>query len=610
MKLIYNIEELQDLDDIYYISSLLYDFVEITCLNDSSKKYLVNRLELLDYAVKNVVVSTGHDFDTNDFSTFDAARTLKYLRGVVYCNDSDSVELITLNTFNFTERNLKRCIGEFAPNSVAYYLRAYNNGHERDLETFFSHPMGIVYKIDNSELYIYCGNNYYAYGNQANIRAGKFKIEPLNMDAMVNFDDSISLCNYVDCIASFDNISCYRVKCSNFDKLFINYNSSYSYSKDGKRWGNYLVYDIIDNTYNISQLVRNKFEQFNKEKFNLSSENMNYDKRVDSIRDEYSSGEMLAGLMANFAEGLCNVQKKAIEEARVNDEPKVIRHYKDSIKRYDTASVATDLFTSSASMPVLFDTYISILKNKSSEYIVGLQGSAGVGKNVVIEQAIIDIVKDYGQAYIGVYNCDQSATQMNLTEYINPLTDSVSIGILYEAIIKANELYKVGDDTPVILLLNELTRMRGDNLAQALSFFSASDTVISINGVNYKRTPNLRIFFNGNTDKGSDVSNLINTDTAWGRRMQSYDLTGVLYPDPFVEGKVCYDVLDKVRQYIADGTIKDISSERFEDAVKIAQTALDVWDGDRFPAEAKISLGQLKHDTDRDKDKEIFANVK
>lgn len=251
MEFIYDISDLQGLNDIYYISSLLDDFVEITCLNDESKKYLVNSQALIDYASENVIVPTGTDFDISDFNTFDASKTFNYLRGVVYCNETNSAELITLDKSSFSDCNLVRCLGEFVPISLARYLSAYNSNKERNLSTIFSHPLGIVFGRDDSSLYAYCGQNRYTCGNQANIRNGKFRTNSLDsIVANLNFnlDNDSSLTTYVNSFMLNNDLCYYVVNTGDFNKLIIKYDSKYTYNATGKRWYNYIVYDIDSNT--------------------------------------------------------------------------------------------------------------------------------------------------------------------------------------------------------------------------------------------------------------------------------------------------------------------------------------------------------------------------
>ena len=241
--------------------------------------------------------------------------------------------------------------------------------------------------------------------------------------------------------------------------------------------------------------------------------------------------------------------------AKVDDLSSIIRRYSKSLQFYDKSNIS-ELFKDSNNKDLLYTRLADFLERISFIQPVYLLGSAGVGKNVLEEQLVHRLTEKYG-AYVGSISFDSSITQADTTVATSPLTDKEKWGIYTEAIIKANELWgnrEIPSDltsyTPdcelVIVLGNEFSRQCGDTMAKLLTFLSTRGAEIEIDGKIYYNTPNLILFFNGNTEvNGEAVGSHILQDGAWSSRMFMYELTGIFYLNPRT-GRVETDMYDRI----------------------------------------------------------------
>lgn len=696
-----SVTDLVYLDDIYYISGLWQDIVKIRCLNGQQVYYL-NRNELEDFAKENVIVPTSKDYTT--FSTFSSAKNLKYLRGVVDYpsndEDNDFVELITLGDCikNFGDNpKINRLLGEFIPNSVERYFSAYNNGSIRDFNTILTHPRGIVVgQTDINYLVAYCGAGNFTFGNQANLRAGKFKF-------CSDSDYSLSDYNFKE----IDNLNVefelllgdlgYR-----FNDLFLVKKNFINIKLDEQTWGNYyilsknlyeeiftmsefkpkiytgvvepnLLFDYCGTVCSCMQLsnsivllknsivaetkypailepfnwiydARNNFlDSENRLTCNLefdsrnrlamfaycntvrstvafkafnSRNNINVLSNCEKVKVDYISNL----LFDTFFEKLSiskDVLSDILNPICENDTIKIIRRYEDSFNYYNKDNIDS-LFSLSNSMKVLYEKLYNFLTLVSYRQPIYLLGEAGVGKNVLEEQIIKGIAEKYG-AFVASFDFDTSTTQANTTMSTSPLTDNEIYGIYVEAIIKANEEYfasstederkaKLSSDlealknntyepscNQIIVLGNEFSRQRGDTLAKLLSFLSNRGAEINIGGKIYYNTPNLLLFFNGNTVvEGRVVGGNILSDKAWGSRLYMYEMTGIFYLNPKTH-KVMTDIYESLKD---DETL----SEEFKVKLaavynKLTDIGLDTTYGSEskknLPADCKINMREV-----------------
>lgn len=360
-----------------------------------------------------------------------------------------------------------------------------------------------------------------------------------------------------------------------------------------------------------------------------SSDNKN------SIKEEYTNMQVedLIGLNAERkiaagealvvsakAEILAKALKKEFESVlNVDNTTKIIRRYKDSFNYYNKDN-ADCLFSLSNSMEVLYKKLYDFLTLVSYRQPVYLLGEAGVGKNVLEEQIIKGIAEKYG-AYVASFDFDTSTTQANTTMSTSPLTDNEIYGIYTEAIIKANEEYFSSIDTgaerraklssdlealttnnyepscrQVIVLGNEFSRQRGDTLAKLLSFLSNRGAEINIDGKIYFNTPNLLLFFNGNTIvEGRVVGGNILSDKAWGSRLYMYEMTGIFYLNPKTH-KVMTDVYESLKE---DETLSEEFKKRLDDAYEKLEldTTYSPESRKSLPAECKINMREVSHAT-------------
>lgn len=338
-----------------------------------------------------------------------------------------------------------------------------------------------------------------------------------------------------------------------------------------------------------------------------------------NIEDKVAAGEALV------ARGRAEISARAFAEAfklilRVDDTPKIIRRYEDSFIYYNEGNIDS-LFSLSNSMEVLYKKLYDFLTLVSYRQPVYLLGEAGVGKNVLEEQIIKGIAEKYG-AYVASFDFDISTTQANTTISTSPLTDNEIYGIYVEAIIRANREYfasvktdaemrvKLNTDlealktntykpscTQIIVLGNEFSRQRGDTLAKLLSFLSNRGAEINIDGKIYYNTPNLLLFFNGNTIvEGRVVGGNILSDKAWGSRFYMYEMTGIFYLNPKTY-RVMTDVYEKLIE-------NESLSKDFKDKLETAYNKLVDLDLDTtynqesrksLPAECKINMREVSH---------------
>ena len=334
------------------------------------------------------------------------------------------------------------------------------------------------------------------------------------------------------------------------------------------------------------------------------------------IEDKICAGEAL--VVRGKAEILARAFAKAFEPLLgIDDTVKIIRRYENSFNYYNKDNIDS-LFSLSNSMKVLYEKLYNFLTLVSYRQPIYLLGEAGVGKNVLEEQIIKGIAERYG-AFVASFDFDTSTTQANTTMSTSPLTDNEIYGIYVEAIIKANEEYfasstederkaKLSSDlealknntyepscNQVIVLGNEFSRQRGDTLAKLLSFLSNRGAEINIGGKIYYNTPNLLLFFNGNTVvEGRVVGGNILSDKAWGSRLYMYEMTGIFYLNPKTH-KVMTDIYESLKD---DETL----SEEFKvklDVVynKLADIGLDTTYGSEskksLPADCKINMREV-----------------
>ena len=281
--------------------------------------------------------------------------------------------------------------------------------------------------------------------------------------------------------------------------------------------------------------------------------------------------------------------------AKVDDSSSIIRRYSKSLQFYDKSNTS-ELFKDSNNKDLLYTRLADFLERISFIQPVYLLGSAGVGKNVLEEQLVHRLTEKYG-AYVGSISFDSSITQADTTVATSPLTDKEKWGIYTEAIIKANELWgnrEIPSDltsyTPdcelVIVLGNEFSRQCGDTMAKLLTFLSTRGAEIEIDGKIYYNTPNLILFFNGNTEvNGEAVGSHILQDGAWSSRMFMYELTGIFYLNPRT-GRVETDIYDRI---MANESNYDKSFVSKLDTI-INKLDLDKDYRNCFPFDCKVNL--------------------
>lgn len=692
-----SVSDLVSLDDIYYISGLWRDIVKIRCLTGQQVYYL-NKKELEDFAKENVIVPTSNDYTT--FSTFSSAKNLKYLRGVVNYpsvdENNDFVELVTLGDCvkDFADSpKVNRLLGEFIPNSVERYFSAYNNGSIRDFDTILSHPRGIIVKQTNTNyLVAYCGAGNFTFGNQANLRAGKFKFcnDIYNLSTY-NFKDTDELNLEFDLLP---NELGYK-----FNNSFIVKKNLINVELNEQTWGDYyilnksLYLEVINmseftpklytglvepnllfsycgvtcpcrdlgtsivlikgsivaetryptslESYGWIYSARNKYlDSENRLTCNLEFDSRNrlamfaYCNTVRSTIafKSFTAGynvtalsdyeklkiDYIANILSDTFFDKLNISKD-MNFNNKDDSIEIIRRYKDSFNYYNKNNVDC-LFSLSNSMKVLYKKLYDFLTLVSYRQPVYLLGEAGVGKNVLEEQIIKGIAEKYG-AYVASFDFDTSTTQANTTVSTSPLTDNEIYGIYTEAIIKANEEYFSSIDTgverraklssdlealktnnyepscrQVIVLGNEFSRQRGDTLAKLLSFLSNRGAEINIDGKIYFNTPNLLLFFNGNTIvEGRIVGGNILSDKAWGSRLYMYEMTGIFYLNPKTH-KVMTDVYESLKE---DETLSEEFKKRLDDAYEKLDldTTYSLESRKSLPAECKINMREVSHVT-------------
>lgn len=298
----------------------------------------------------------------------------------------------------------------------------------------------------------------------------------------------------------------------------------------------------------------------------------------------------------------------------VDNTVKVIRRYENSFNYYNKDNIDS-LFSLSNSMEVLYKKLYDFLTLVSYRQPVYLLGEAGVGKNVLEEQIIKGIAEKYG-AFVASFDFDTSTTQANTTMSTSPLTDNEIYGIYVEAIIKANDEYfasstederkaKLSSDlkalknntyvpscNQVIVLGDEFSRQRGDTLAKLLSFLSNRGAEINIGGKIYYNTPNLLLFFNGNTVvEGRVVGGNILSDKAWGSRLYMYEMTGIFYLNPKTH-KVMTDVYESLKE---DETLSEEFKKRLDDAYEKLDlnTTYSSESSKSLPADCKINMREV-----------------
>lgn len=352
------------------------------------------------------------------------------------------------------------------------------------------------------------------------------------------------------------------------------------------------------------------------------------------IREEYTNMQVedLLGLRADkkiaagealVVSGKSEILAKELAKAfepllRIDDTVKIIRRYENSFNYFNKDNIDS-LFSLSNSMKVLYEKLYNFLTSVSYRQPIYLLGEAGVGKNVLEEQIIKGIAEKYG-AYVASFDFDTSTTQANTTMSTSPLTDNEIYGIYIEAIIKANEEYfasstederkaklssalealKTNNYEPscnqVIVLGNEFSRQRGDTLAKLLSFLSNRGAEINIDGKIYYNTPNLLLFFNGNTIvEGRVVGGNILSDKAWGSRLYMYEMTGIFYLNPKTH-KVMTDVYESLKE---DETLSEEFKKKLDDAYEKLDlnTTYSSESSKSLPAECKINMREVSHVT-------------
>lgn len=385
---------------------------------------------------------------------------------------------------------------------------------------------------------------------------------------------------------------------------------------------NFSIYETAKNGGLCSNLLDTKsivdalLEKSNKVKGEKKIGMKNEDLVGLSATEKIGAGEAL--VVSGKSEILAKALAKAFEPLLgVDDTAKIIRRYEVSFNYYNKDNIDS-LFSLSNSMKVLYEKLYNFLTLVSYRQPVYLLGEAGVGKNVLEEQIIKGIAEKYG-AFVASFDFDTSTTQANTTMSTSPLTDNEIYGIYVEAIIKANEEYfasstederkaKLSFDlealknstyepscNQVIVLGNEFSRQRGDTLAKLLSFLSNRGAEINIGGKIYYNTPNLLLFFNGNTVvEGRVVGGNILSDKAWGSRLYMYEMTGIFYLSPKTH-KVMTDIYESLKD---DETL----SEEFKvklDAVysKLVELDLDTTYGSEskksLPADCKINMREV-----------------
>ena len=334
------------------------------------------------------------------------------------------------------------------------------------------------------------------------------------------------------------------------------------------------------------------------------------------IEDKICTGEAL--VVRGKAEISARAFAKAFEPLLgVDDTVKIIRRYENSFNYYNKDNIDS-LFSLSNSMKVLYEKLYNFLTLVSYRQPIYLLGEAGVGKNVLEEQIIKGIAEKYG-AFVASFDFDTSTTQANTTMSTSPLTDNEIYGIYIEAIIKANEEYfasstenerkaKLSSDlealknntyepscNQVIVLGNEFSRQRGDTLAKLLSFLSNRGAEINIGGKIYYNTPNLLLFFNGNTVvEGRVVGGNILSDKAWGSRLYMYEMTGIFYLNPKTH-KVMTDIYKSLKD---DETLSEEFKVKLDDVYnKLAGIGLDTTYGTEskknLPADCKVNMREV-----------------
>lgn len=385
---------------------------------------------------------------------------------------------------------------------------------------------------------------------------------------------------------------------------------------------NFSIYETAKNGGLCSSLLDTKsivdvlFEKSNKVKGEKKIGMKNEDLVGLSATEKIGAGEAL--VVSGKSEILAKALAKAFEPMLgVDNTAKIIRRYENSFNYYNKDNIDS-LFSLSNSMKVLYEKLYNFLTLVSYRQPIYLLGEAGVGKNVLEEQIIKGIAEKYG-AFVASFDFDTSTTQANTTMSTSPLTDNEIYGIYVEAIIKANEEYfasstenerkaKLSSDlealknntyepscNQVIILGNEFSRQRGDTLAKLLSFLSNRGAEINIGGKIYYNTPNLLLFFNGNTVvEGRVVGGNILSDKAWGSRLYMYEMTGIFYLNPKTH-KVMTDIYESLKD---DETL----SEEFKvklDAVysKLVDLDLDTTYGSEskksLPADCKINMREV-----------------
>lgn len=385
---------------------------------------------------------------------------------------------------------------------------------------------------------------------------------------------------------------------------------------------NFSIYETAKNGGLCSNLLDTKsivdalLEKSNKVKGEKKIGMKNEDLVGLSATEKIGAGEAL--VVSGKSEILAKALAKAFEPLLgVDDTVKIIRRYENSFNYYNKDNIDS-LFSLSNSMKVLYKKLYNFLTLVSYRQPIYLLGEAGVGKNVLEEQIIKGIAEKYG-AFVASFDFDTSTTQANTTMSTSPLTDNEIYGIYVEAIIKANEEYfasstedeikaKLSSDlealknntyepscNQVIVLGNEFSRQRGDTLAKLLSFLSNRGAEINIGGRIYYNTPNLLLFFNGNTVvEGRVVGGNILSDKAWGSRLYMYEMTGIFYLNPKTH-KVMTDIYESLKD---DETLSDEFKVKL-DAVynKLADIGLDTTYSSEskksLPADCKINMREV-----------------
>lgn len=385
---------------------------------------------------------------------------------------------------------------------------------------------------------------------------------------------------------------------------------------------NFSIYETAKNGGLCSNLLDTKsivdalFEKSNNVKGEKKIGMKNEDLIGLSATEKIGAGEAL--VVSGKSEILAKALAKAFEPILgVDDTVKIIRRYENSFNYYNKDNIDS-LFSLSNSMKVLYKKLYNFLTLVSYRQPIYLLGEAGVGKNVLEEQIIKGIAEKYG-AFVASFDFDTSTTQANTTMSTSPLTDNEIYGIYVEAIIKANEEYfasstederkaKLSSDlealknntyepscNQVIILGNEFSRQRGDTLAKLLSFLSNRGAEINIGGKIYYNTPNLLLFFNGNTVvEGRVVGGNILSDKAWGSRLYMYEMTGIFYLNPKTH-KVMTDIYESLKD---DETLSEEFKVKLDDVYnKLADIGLDTTYGSEskknLPADCKINMREV-----------------